>query len=40
MMMSTGIAFDIVENSVRIMMDGDGVRVAFSKDLQREPLSW
>jgi len=31
--------FDIVESSMRIMVDGDGIRVAFSKDLQREPLS-
>jgi len=44
--------FDIVENSLRIMVDtveasqevwqisgDDDIRVAFSKDLQREPLS-
>jgi len=24
---------------MRIMVDGDDIRVAFSKDLQREPLS-
>jgi len=28
-----------VENSMRTMVDGDDIRVAFSKDLQREPLS-
>jgi len=28
-----------VESSMRIMVDGDDIRVAFSKDLQREPLS-
>jgi len=39
MMMSTPFAFDIVENSMRIMVDGDDIRVACSKDLQREPLS-
>jgi len=39
MMMSTPFAFDIVKNSMRIMVDGDDIRVAFSKDLQREPLS-
>jgi len=41
MMMSTPFAFDIVESSMRIMVDGDDIRVAFSKyvDLQREPLS-
>jgi len=33
-------AFGIVENSMRIMVDGDDIRVAFSKDLQREPLSF
>jgi len=40
-MMSTPFAFDRVENSMRIMamVDGDDIRVAFSKDLQREPLS-
>jgi len=26
-------------NSMRIMVDGDEIRVAFFKDLQREPLS-
>jgi len=30
MMMSTPFAFDIVENSMRIMVDGDDIRVAFS----------
>jgi len=39
MMMSTPFAFDIVESSMRIMVDGDDIRVVFSKDLQREPLS-
>jgi len=39
MMMSTPFAFDIVENSMRIMVDGDDIRLAFSRDLQREPLS-
>jgi len=39
-MMSTPFAFDIVESSMRIMVDGDDIRVAFSKDLQREPLSF
>jgi len=33
MMMSTPFAFDIVESSMRIMVDGDDIRVAFSKDL-------
>jgi len=28
----------IVENSTRIMVDGEDIRVAFSKDLQSEPL--
>jgi len=37
--MSTPFAFDIVESSMRIMVDDDDIRVAFSKDLQREPLS-
>jgi len=39
MMMSTLFAFDIVESSMRIMVEDDDSRVAFSKDLQREPLS-
>jgi len=41
MMMSTPFAFDIAESSMRIMVDGDDIRVAFeiSKDLQKEPLS-
>jgi len=40
MMMSTPFVFGIVENSMRIMVDGgDDIRVAFSKDLPREPLS-
>jgi len=39
MMMSTPLAFDIVESSMRIMVDDDDIRVAFSKGLQREPLS-
>jgi len=39
MMMSTPFAFDTVESSMRITVDGGGARVAFSKDLQREPLS-
>jgi len=39
MMMSTPFTFDIVESSMRIMVDGDDIRVAFSKDLQRELLS-
>jgi len=39
MMMSTPFAFDIVESSMRIMVDDDDIRVAFSQDLQREPLS-
>jgi len=39
MMMSTPFAFDIVESSMRIMVDGDDTRVAFSKDLQKEHLS-
>jgi len=33
MMMSTSFAFDIVESSMRITVDGDDIRVAFSKDL-------
>jgi len=39
MMMSTPFAFHLglVENSVRVTVDGDGIRVAFSKYLQREP---
>jgi len=36
MMMSTPFVFNIVENSMRIMVDGDDVRVAFSKDLPCE----
>jgi len=39
MMMSTPFVFDIVESSIRIMVDDDDIRVAFSKDLPREPLS-
>jgi len=39
MMMSTPFTFDIMESSMRIMTDGDDIRVAFFKDLQREPLS-
>jgi len=39
MIMSTPFAFDTVESSMRIVVDGDGIRVAFSKDLQSEPLS-
>jgi len=31
----TPFAFDMEENSMRIMVDGDDIRVAFSKDLQR-----
>jgi len=38
-MVSTPFAFDIVESSMRIMVDGDDIRVAVSKDLQMEPLS-
>jgi len=40
-LMSTPFAFDIVENSMNLMVDGDDIRVAFSKDLyiQKEPLS-
>jgi len=38
-MMSTPFAFDIVETSMRIMVDADDIRLIFSKDLQREPLS-
>jgi len=38
-MMMTPFALDIVESSMRIMVEGDDIRVAFSKDLQREPLS-
>jgi len=30
MIMSTPFAFDIVENSIRTMVDGDDIRVAFS----------
>jgi len=38
-MVSTPFAFDVVENSMRVVVDGDDIRVAFSnKDLQREPL--
>jgi len=33
MMMSTPFVFNIVENSMRIMVDGDDVRVAFSCQL-------
>jgi len=33
MMMSTPFAFDVVENSMRVTVDGDGVRVAFLKGL-------
>jgi len=33
------LARHIVENSMRIMVDGDDIRVAFSKDLHREALS-
>jgi len=29
----TPFAFDTVQNSMRIMVDGDDIRVAFSKDL-------
>jgi len=32
MIMSTPFAFDIVENFIRMMVDGDDIRVAFSKD--------
>jgi len=39
MMMNTPFAFDIMESSMRIMVDRDDIRVAFSKDLRREPLS-
>jgi len=39
MVMYTPCAFDTVENSTRIVVDGDGIRVAFSRDLQRDPLS-
>jgi len=39
MMMSAPSAFDIVESSMKIMVDGDDIRVAFSEDLQRESLS-
>jgi len=39
MMMSTPFVFGTVENSMRIMVDGGDIRVDFSKDLQREPLS-
>jgi len=39
MMMSTPFVFGIVENSMRIMVDSGDIRVAFSKDLPREPLS-
>jgi len=28
-----------VRHTMRIMVDGDDIKVAFSKDLQREPLS-
>jgi len=35
MMMSTPFAFDIVENSMRIMVDGVDIRVACSKDLHK-----
>jgi len=38
MMMSTPFALDIEENSMRVTVDGGGVRVASSKDLQRESL--
>jgi len=34
MMMSTSFAFDLVENSMRMMVDVDDIRVTFSKDLQ------
>jgi len=36
---STPFAFDMVESSMRIMVDDDDIRVAFSKDLQREPTN-
>jgi len=39
MIMSTPFAFDIVEISMRIMVDGDDIRWVFSKDLQNESLS-
>jgi len=40
MMMNTPFAFDTTAgNSVRVTVGGHGVRVAFSKDLQREALS-
>jgi len=37
--MSTPFVFGIVEKSMRLMVDGGDIRVAFSKDLPREPLS-
>jgi len=40
MMMSTPFStFDIGESSMRIMVDGIDIRVAFSKDLQRKFLN-
>jgi len=37
MMMSTPFASDIVESSMRIMVDGDDIRVAFSKARSTKP---
>jgi len=40
MMMSTPFAFDTVESSMRVVVDGVDIRVAFSKDLHtKETLS-
>jgi len=43
MMMSTPFAFDnsgkLNEDNVFLMVDGDHIRVAYLKDLQRELLS-
>jgi len=39
-MMSTPFAFDTVESSMRVVVDGVDIRVAFSKDLHtKETLS-
>jgi len=36
MMMSTPFVFGIVENSMRIMVDGGDIRVAFSLKIYQE----
>jgi len=35
MMMSTPFAFDIVESSMRMMVDDDDIRVAFSPKISK-----